>query len=217
MTTSATRRRRPAAYLVGVQDGWHAIHPDVLALAAATGDGIKIAQALCGRLVRYAPKYRAYTRDTRPVTFDPCPECAWAVAVATGATAREIQLILPDAPQSEVLRRNAIDPLLPAALCRAILAAAEGDPSEPEVIRQLAAVTRHQPGVAVSEDCADGGCSHHPCTYPDGRAVCWACSLRAGDEAGEWAGQIMPECAVAAPCGAWSALAGYYQLAVTLR
>ena len=108
-----------------------------------------------------------------------------------------------------------IDPLLPGALCRAVLAAAE-DKSGPAVIRQLAAITRHCPGLAVSEECADGGCGHQPCTYPDSQAVCWTCSLRTGEEAGEWAGHLMEECTVTAPCGVLAALAAHYGLAAVI-
>ena len=198
-------------YLAGVHEGWHAIAPDALQYAGTTRNGIQIVPAECGQFVRLAPKYGAYVRAEVPVTHDPCPECGWIVAVATGTVDREIRLITPDRQEAAALVRLGADPLLPGALCRAVLAAAE-DPSGPAVIRQLAAVTRHRPGLAISEECAEGGCGHRPCTYPGSLAVCWACSLRTGDEAGEWHGQLMAEATVTALCGTLAALAAHYEL-----
>ena len=211
----------PGQYLTGVHSGWHAIAKDALQYAAVMGLGaagrVLIVPAECGTLVRLAPKYGIYKRDTLPVTYDPCPECAWAVALATGGVDREIALISPDEQESAALARLGHDPLLPGLLCRAVLAAAE-DPSGPAVIRQLAAITRHRPGLTCAEECADGGCGHQPCTYPGSQAVCWTCSLRTGGEAGEWAGHLMEECAVTAPCGVLTALAIHYgQAAVMTR
>ena len=202
-------------YLTGVQDGWHAIAPDALKYAAATSNGVWIVPAECGALVRLAPKFGPYVRDALPVMHAPCPPCAWSVAVATGGTDREIALILDDDGAAAALRRLGLDPELPARLCRAILAAtSSGDPAGQAVIRQLAAVSAHAPGLSVGEECAEGGCHHKPCSYPSSRPVCWACSLRAGEEAGEWAGSLMSECAVTAPCGVLTALAVHYRQAI---
>lgn len=197
------------AYLTGVQQGWHAVARDALKYAALMSNGVQVAQAECGALVRVS-KHGAYIRDGFPVMHDPCPECAWTVAVAVDATECELDLITPDFAEYDALAGLGLDPLLPGKLIRAILAAAE-DRSDPAVIRQLAAVTRHAPSRAVSEECAEGDCSHDPCT--GGRAVCWACSLRAGDEAGEWAGSLMEQGTVAAPCSVLSALAAHYGIA----
>lgn len=208
----------PGQYLTGVHDSWHAIAPDALGFAAPMSNGVLIVPAECGALVRLAGKHGVYARDQRPVTFQPCPPCAWAVAVATGTVDREIELISPDQRESAALTRLGLDPLLPAALCRAVLAAAE-DRSGPAVLRQLAAITRHCPGLAYSEGCVEGNCDNTPdggechCT---GSPVCWTCSLRCGDEAGEWAGTLMEECTVPAPCGAWTALTAHYGLAAAI-
>ncbi len=210
-----TRAPGPGDYLTGVHGGWHAIAHDALQYAGKMSNGVMIVPAECGALVRLAPKYGTYARNKVPVTYDPCPECAWTVSLAAGAVEREIRLITPDRRESAALARQGIDPLLPGALCRAVLAAAE-DKSGSAVVRQLAAITRHCPGLTVREECADGGCGHRPCTYPGSRAVCWTCSLRTGEEAGEWAGHLMEECTVTAPCGVLAALAGHYGLAAVI-
>ena len=210
-----TRTQDPAQYLTGVQNGWHAIHRDNLQYAAVMSGGGRIATAECDAFVRVAPRHGRYRRDSRPVTYDPCPVCAWAVAIATETTGRELELITPDESESAALTRLGLDPLLPAALCRSILAAAKDESSE-AVIRQLAAVTAHSPGLAISEECAEGGCDHHPCTYPVAQAVCWACSLRTGEEAGEFSDRLMEQATVTAPCGVLAALAAHYAEALAV-
>jgi hypothetical protein len=92
----------------------------------------------------------------------------------------------------------------------------DDDVDDLAVIRQLAAVTRHHPGLAVSEECAQGGCEHAGAAGKrdcPGSAVCWTCSLRSGDEAGEWAGALMDECTITAPCGVFAALGAHYESA----
>jgi hypothetical protein len=197
------------AYLTGVQHGWHAVAQDALKFAATMSNGVRVAQAECGAFVRVS-KHGAYVRSGYPVMHEPCPVCAWTVAVATDATEAELDLITPDFAVFDTLAGLGLDPLLPGKLVRALLAAAE-DRSDPAVIRQLAAVTAHSPGLAVSEACAEGDCGHGPCT--GGRAVCWTCSLRSGEEAGEWAGTLMEQCSVAAPCSVLTALAAHYGIA----
>lgn len=209
----------PDGYLTGVHHGWHAVTRAALPLAATTGDGIRIVLAACGTFVTLAPMYGTYARDAVPVAYEPCPECAWAVAVATSTADREIQLITPDEREAAALAALGLDPFLPGALCRAILAAAEDEPGR-EVIRQLAAVTRHRPGLAVSAGCAEGDCEDTSAAGTCGcpaRAVCWGCSLRAGTEAGEWAGSLMGEGIVDAPCSVLAALAAGYGLEIAAR
>lgn len=211
MTTAETE----TAYLTGVQQGWHAVARDALQYVALMSNGVQIAPAECGALVRVS-KHGAWKRDGYPVMHDPCPECAWMVAVATGERAieAELDLITPDFAEYDALAGAGVHPLLALSLASAVLAAAE-DRNDPAVIRQLAAVTRHAPGRAVSEECAEGDCGHDPCTA--GRAVCWACTLRTGDEAGEWSGQAMSECTVAAPCSVLLALAAHYGIETAAR
>lgn len=213
--SSGTRTQDPGQYLTGVQNGWHAIHRDNLRYAAVMSGGGRLAIAECQAFVRVAARRGCYRRDRRPVTYDPCPVCAWTVAIATGSTGRELELITPDESESAALTRLGIDPLLPAALCGVILGAAKDESSE-AVIRQLAAVTAHSPGLAVSEECAEGGCDHDPCTYPAAQAVCWACSLRTGEEAGEFSNRLMEQATVAAPCSVLAALAAHYAEALTV-
>jgi hypothetical protein len=203
--------------LAGVQNGWHAVGRDALQYAAVMSNGVQVAQAECGALVRVS-KHGPYKRDGYPVMHDLCPECAWTVAIATGTIDAEISR-MHDPGEAAALARLGFDPLLPGKLCAAIIAAAGNpvDVGDLAVIRQLAAVTRHYPGLAVSEECAEGGCEH---AGDDGKrdcpgsAVCWTCSLRSGDEAGEWAGALMDECTITAPCGVFAALVAHYESAV---
>ncbi len=206
-------------YVTGVHRGWHAIHRADLEYAFGA-DPRLAAWAVCGALVRVS-KHGVYDRAETPVSHDPCPQCAWHVAIATGSTERELLLLAPDDRQAAALARCGVIPLTAVAVCRAILASAE-DPADPAVLMQLAAATAHQPGLAVSEACLEGDCAHHPedladgqdwrCDYPDAEAVCWACSLRYGSWAGEGEGLLLDECVVPAPCGVLSALTARYGL-----
>jgi hypothetical protein len=214
--SAETTQEAALRYLTGVQNGWHAVGRDALQYAAVMSNGVRVAQAVCGALVRVT-KHGEYKRDGYPVLHDPCPECAWTVAIATGTISGEISRMY-DPDEAARLARLGFDPALPARLCAAILAAAE-NPVEADnlaVIRLLATVTRHRPGLAYSEGCLDGDCDNSPdggtCQCP-GSAVCWACSLRAGDEAGEWSGTLMEECRITAPCGVFAALITHYESA----
>jgi hypothetical protein len=204
-------------YLTGVQSGWHAVGRDALQCAAVMSNGVRVAQAECGALVRVS-KHGPYRRDGYPVMHDPCPECAWTVAIATGTIDGEISR-MHDPDEATALARLGFDPMLPGKLCAAIIAAAENpvDVNNQAVIRQLATVTRHRPGLAVSEGCAEGDCedigADGKCDCP-ASAVCWTCSLRSGDEAGEWAGTLMEECRITAPCGVFAAFAAHYESVV---
>jgi len=207
-------------YVIGVHQGWHAIHRPALEYAIGAEPHL-IAEAVCGVSARVT-KHGVYDRAEWPVSCAPCPECAWHVAIATGSMERELLLITPDDREAAALARCGVTPLTAIAVCRAILAAAD-EPAHPAVIRQLAAATAHRPGLAVSEACGEGECEHHrtaledldelgPCNYPDAAAVCWECSLLSGSWAGEYEGRILAECTVLAPCGVLSALAAYYGL-----
>jgi hypothetical protein len=207
-------------YVIGVHQGWHAIHRPALEYAIGTEPHL-IAAAVCGVSARVT-KHGVYDRAEWPVSGAPCPECAWHVAIATRSVERELLLITPDDREAAVLARCGVTPLTAVTVCRAILAAAD-DPAHPAVIRQLAAASAHRPGLAVSEACAEGECEHREaeaedlgqheqCSYPEATAVCWECSLLSGSWAGEYEGRLLGECTVRAPCSVLSALAAYYGL-----
>ena len=213
MTVSAETTQVAPPYLTGVQDTWHAVARGALQYAAVMSNGVQVAPAECGALVRVT-KHGAYKRDGLPVLHDPCPECAWAVAIATGTTSAEISRIHGPGEAAR-LKRLGFDPLHPGRLCAAIIAAENpAGPGNPAVIRLLAAVSRHRPGLAFSEGCIEGDCDNAAdggtCQCP-GNAVCWTCSLCAGAEAGEGAGTLMEQCTIAAPCGVYAALAAHYE------
>ena len=212
--SAETLQETTAPYLTGVQDGWHAVGREALQHAAVRGNGGRVARAECGALV-LVTKHGAYKRDGLPVLHDPCQQCAWTVAIATGTIDKEISR-MHGPGEGARLARLGFDPLLPGRLCAAIIAAA-GNPIDTDnlaVIRLLAAISRHRPGLAFSEGCIEGDCDNAAdggkCQCP-GTAVCWTCSLRCGAEAGGWAGTLMEECTIAAPCGVFAALAAHYQ------
>ena len=186
-------------FLTGIGSGdWHAIPKDALAYALE-GPAYSVAFAACGQLVRVAAKFGAYNRGTTPVTYHPCQQCAWTVAAEGGMPAIE----------AEIGRL----PSLAGDTCRAILGRARNEdadyePDHPATIQLLAAVAAHAPVDLVSEECADGECEHADGEHPSGAAACLACSLVVGDWAGEWDGQLRPECIIKAPCAVLLALAG---------
>ena len=217
MTLLTAAATKPAGhYLVGVQDGWHAVDRADLRYAAAFSNETQAAQAACGALVRVAPKFGTYGSASYPVSFDPCAFCAWTVAIATGSVEAEMTRLTPSTDDAATLRTvHGINPLVAPQLCRAILAAA-GEEDEPAgdvaylgaVIRQLAAVSRHRPRIACrADDDETGGAEDQP-----GPAYCWECTLMTGDEAGEWSGRAMPECSVTGVCSVTSALARHYSI-----
>jgi len=183
-----------------------------------------VAVAVCGALARVT-NHGVYDRPGPPVTYGPCHVCAWTVAIATGSTERELQLITPSDRSAAGLARAGVDPLLAVKICRAVLVresclAAENGLDHAATVQVLAHAATHRPVLVVPEDCAedDRCCRHQPaaaeetwrCDYPDGAALCFACTLRAGPWAGSWEGDVMDECRIAAPCGVLQALARHY-------
>ncbi len=202
---------------------WHAIDRQ-RAYHRLTRAASGVTVAVCGALARVT-KYGVYDRAVPPVTFGPCQVCAWTVAIATGSTKREVRLITPADRSAAALARAGIDPLLVVNICRAVLVReaspnAENGLDHAATVQVLAQAVTHRPVWALPEDCAedDSSCQHQPagadetwrCNYPDGDALCFACTLRAGPWAGGWEGDAMEECRVAAPCGALLALAVHY-------
>src|ERR1700722_995362 len=122
MPVTAETTQDPApGHLTGVQHGWHAVAWDALPYAAVTPRGVRVAEAECGQLVRVS-KHGPYQRDGYPVMHDPCPVCAWTVAIAAGDTDGEISRMYgPDEAASLAL--IGVDPLLAGRLCAAIIAA----------------------------------------------------------------------------------------------
>jgi hypothetical protein len=114
-------------YVTGVSQGlWHAIHRGALEYAIVVSP-LRVAAAACGTLVRVS-KHGVYDRTEPPVSYSPCPACAWHVALAAGSPGRELLLIRPSDRASAALVRRGVTPLITVAVCRAILATA-GTPS----------------------------------------------------------------------------------------
>lgn len=199
---------------------WHAV-PRANMLHARSG----FAAACCGAYAEIAmAELQPYRRDAHPVTFGPCPECAWAVALANGTLDEEAARLAPTGKDRETLARLLPDPSIAVQAARDILAAArhEHGPWDLEenpapVIQLLAAVTRHTPVVLLPEGCAEDDCDHlydeatdtfrESCPRPGASAGCPACSLQAGPWAGQWEGVFLSECIIPAPCAALARLA----------
>jgi hypothetical protein len=199
-------------YLTGVGRGWHAIDlPSMDYLR--TGPADSVAFAVCGELVRVAPRSGAYNRGDVPVTYGPCQMCAWTVAAATGTLEQEIARLEPKGNELAALARVLPDPMLAAKICRAILTEPDWEPGHPASIQLLAKVAVHRPVLLLPEGCAEGDCGHitddAECSYPDAAVGCKACSLQTGSWAGEWEGQFREECTIPAPCAVLLALAKY--------
>ena len=198
-------------YLTGVGRGWHAIDlPSMDYLR--TGPADSVAFAVCGELVRVAPKFGAYNRVDVPVTHNPCQACAWTVAAQTGTLEREARLLVPTGNDLTALTRILPDPMLAAKIAQAILADPGWERGDPASIQLIASAAAHAPVLLVPEGCADGDCEHGDgggCDYPDVTAGCQACSLQTGSWAGEWEGQFREECTIPAPCAVLLALAKY--------
>ena len=197
-------------YLTGVGRGWHAIDLPSMGYLR-TGPADSVAFAVCGELVRVAPRSGAYNRSDVPVSNDPCHVCAFTVAAAGGESAlqAEINRLRPTSDEIPALSRLMPDPFLAVNICRAIAAEPDWEPGHPASIQLLATVAAHRPVLRLREECADRGCEHEGGVCPSDGAVCAACSLLAGDWAGEWRGQLREECTIPAPCAVLLALAKY--------
>lgn len=191
---------------------WHAV-PRANMLYAREG----FAAADCGAYVEIAKaELQPYRRDAHPVSFGPCPECAWGVAHANGTLDDEAARLAPTGKDRDVLARLLPDSSIAVRAARDILAAArhEHGPWDLEhnpapVIQLLATVTRHAPVVLVPEACAEG---EHDCgafreCRRNATTACGACSLQARDWAGQWEGHFRDECTIAAPCAVLTRLA----------
>lgn len=197
-------------FLTGVGGGqWHAISRESMAYLR-TGPADSVAFAECGELVRVALKFGAYDRLTVPVLYHPCHTCAWTVAAQTDALDVEVSLLMPEARERAALAQVLPDPLFAAKVAQALVTRAaryEDDYGTENLVQLLAAVSAHAPVQLMSEDCAEGGCSHEG--YCPGSVACRACSLQSGEWAGEWAGTFLSECTIPAPCPVLVALAGH--------
>lgn len=231
----------PAAadrYLAGEGDGWHAVERGWGDRRAAhDGDwpfgGPLTAGAVCGQLATLTRRHGTYDRMAAPVRANPCPQCAWAVAIATGSTGRELSFLRPRHCEAAAIARTGADPMLAFQVCQAILAIEHGPDAafgldHPATAQILACATRHRPvllrrceqdqgrGDAVPGwDRADRGTS--TCGCGDADAICVACTLWAGPWAGEWEGTSVAECIVTGPCSVLTTLAASYRDQVTPR
>jgi hypothetical protein len=230
----------PAAagrYLAGQGDGWHAVERDwadrVTAHAGDRACGAPLTVgAVCGQLATLPRHPGAYDRPAAPVRANPCPHCAWAVAIATGSTGRELSFLRPRPCEAAAIARIGADPLLAFQVCQAILAAEHGPGAafgldHPATAQILAYATRHRPvllrhceqdqspdDASPGRDLADRGATD--CGCGDSTAICTACTLWAGPWAGEWADTSIAECIVTGPCSVLTTLAASYRVQATL-
>lgn len=232
-----TRPWDPAAagrYLAGTWDGcWHAVERDwadrVAARAGPRASAVPLTvAAVCGQLVTLTRRHGTYDRAKAPVRGNPCPDCAWSVAIAVGSTGRELSFIRPRQGEAAAVARAGADPMLAFRICEAILAAENGPDAAygldcPATAQILGYATRHRP-VLLSrcEQCraagddrpgADrAGDATGECRCGDSGAICAGCTLWAGSWAGEWQGTTVPECIVTGPCSVLFTLAASYRI-----
>jgi hypothetical protein len=164
-------------------------------------------RAVCDTLAYLAPRHGAFDRATLHQALDPCPECAWALAITAGTAAvqRELDALTPTGHTLDALTRLTGDPLIARRTCQAILAEANsvtGHLADEQTLQLLATVSRHAPVTLLYEGCRDGDCEpeHDPAEPCPAQPACPACSLQAGQWAGEWEGLYLPECTIPAPC-----------------
>lgn len=224
-------------YIRGGQD--HAVDR-AEALTAYRDGRERQAAAACGLQVHLSPRPfdRAHLhpptcpacarlgRDERTCPrLHMCPECAWTAALANGPEAIEAELdaLTPTEQERALLARLIPDPLIARHLCEAIIAAAQApadaltlDPPQ-ETVQLLVAATRHAPTALVWQPCSEGGhiLEHAADERCPAEAACPVCSVRAGDWAGESAGQIIPACCVPAPCSVLTTLAAHFPTSPT--
>lgn len=160
----------------------------------------------CGRPVLYASMFPVYGQDLSGAAAW-CAECAWSVAAREGDLERQARALVPSPDDHVVLARLMKDPLIAATAAASIVEAVTSgygdyEPGDREILRVLAAISRHAPVILVAGDCADGGCAHDPGSdpHPCAAVACGACSLQAGPEAGEREGRYLDACTITAPC-----------------
>jgi hypothetical protein len=151
-------------FLVGISGGErHAIDREFFDGSRRLHGG-KYAHSECGRPVLYASQYPIWA-GTWPPHVRWCADCAWTVAAHDGDLERQVRALIPPDALRPALTRLMADPLIAVKAAVSIIEAAESgygdhDAGDPEMIRVLAAITRHQPVILVTEDCADGECGH---------------------------------------------------------
>lgn len=202
-------------FLTGVRSGtWHAIRRDDASWTIRHLGRYAETTAACGQPARLTLKWPGYRRTEIPVTWRPCPECAWIAADARGDLAGEVQRLIPAGDQGAILARLIPDPMIAATAAAMVTEAAAIDGEEhqdpdgglhPATIQLLGAITRHAPAVLYPLDCAEGDCGHGGtgrmgCPEVSASAACPECSLRQGPWAGELDGTFWPGLTTPAPC-----------------
>jgi hypothetical protein len=199
-------------YLTGMAGGErHAISREFYERARRRHGGT-YTSGECGRPVLYASRYPVYAGDWPPYVRW-CAECAWTVAAQERDLERQVRALVPSDEHRGILLRM-IDPLIAVKAAMMIIEAAELDHHDrvgPETVRLLAAVSRHNPVLLVAEGCADGDCDCPPAAgggrSHEAAVACRACSVQAGQEAGDEERRFLPECTIPAPCATLTALA----------
>jgi hypothetical protein len=202
-------------FITGAHHGWHAIARAYAAGAIEERGRCPVAAALCGAIVRGATRPELMTYDRTAFPGRMCIPCGWAVAAAGGRIALQAEAVRwrPAADELPALARLLPDPFVAVKACQDIIAAAaspcgDHELDHPATIQLLAAITAHAPVLLSPLTCIEDGCEHDTGGGCDYAAVaCAACSLQAGEWAGEWEGQVLPECKIAAPCAVLARLA----------
>jgi hypothetical protein len=178
--TSPWNPAAAARYVPGSGDGWHAVDRDWVNRVAAQARSrcaADTAAAVCGQLVTVAWEHGIYDRTAAPVHGDPCPHCAWAVAIEAGRTGRELSFLRPRRCEAAALARAGSHPLLAFLTGQAILAAQNGPAASygldhPATAQILACLTRHRP---VLPSRCDQGTPAGDWPGADRTGGAWAC------------------------------------------
>lgn len=178
--------------------------------------------AVCGDMVRLAPKWGAYERGSIYLNQDSrvnCQACAWIVAAARDDMAAEIAAVKPDAGSLPVLTTALGDPLIGVLLLEAIAADANLGGQTTGRFRRtqradlLALAAQHQPEILVCEECAESfRNTHEGAQCPAQTVACLGCTATAGPWAGEWEHQPLEQCTVPAPCSVLNTLCQHYTI-----
>lgn len=197
--------------------GLHAVSPRVV---DATFEWHTDVPAECGQTVRISRDWGTFERGNEHVDrLGACAECAWTVAVATGTTDREMLAQHPkDAAEHDALVRLLPNPLLYLDICRKLVADVVDEGPDARFVQLLTVASRHKPVVLLDGMCWEENCDHdekpRDCYAEADTVACGACTVSAGDWAGEFAGYT--EVLVAAvECPVLPAMAKALGMAVT--
>lgn len=171
--------------------GLHAVNPRVVDMTFHWSTDVP---AECGRTVRIAQDWGVFERGNEKVDqLGVCVECAWTVAVATGKTNPELAALVPaSVAEHDALMRLLPKPFLFLDICRKLLADMVDEGPEGRFVQLLTVATQHRPVVLLDGLCWEANCDHdekpRDCYADADTVACGACSVSAGEWAGEFAG-----------------------------